>query len=313
MTAGWQKAGHWRYSSSVKDLQALKLYTRVARLGSFSAAARECGLSQSQASRIIAGLESELGARLLSRTTRAVMPTEAGAEFLARMEPILAAIDDAESSVRESGELRGTLRAGMPASFGIRVVLPRLAEFAERHPRLRIQLLLEDRMQDMVREAVDVGIRVGPLPDATSGTSKLIGHMDRVVVAAPSYLKRAGTPRTPADLRSHRIVGGPASALPIAWRFERNGETTTIPVEPHISINETSGAVAAVRSGLGITSTSGWAVRDELANGSLVKLLTRWKTVPFPIHAFFPAGRATRAAPRAFVELVSAAIHARHT
>jgi DNA-binding transcriptional LysR family regulator len=126
----------------MKDIFALKLYTRVARLGSFSAAARECGLSQSQASRIIADLETDLGARLLSRTTRAVVPTEAGAEFLARMEPILAALDEAEHSVREGGELRGVLRMSMPTSFGIRTVIPRLSAFAARHPNLHIQLLL---------------------------------------------------------------------------------------------------------------------------------------------------------------------------
>ena len=135
----------------MKNIFALKLYTRVARLGSFSAAARESGLSQSQASRIIADLETGLGARLLSRTTRAVVPTEAGAEFLARMEPILAALDEAEHSVREGGELRGLLRMSMPTSFGIRDVIPRLSAFAARHPKLHVQLLLEDRRQDLVR------------------------------------------------------------------------------------------------------------------------------------------------------------------
>jgi molybdenum-dependent DNA-binding transcriptional regulator ModE len=111
----------------MKDIFALKLYTRVARLGSFSAAARECGLSQSQASRIVADLEAELGVRLLSRTTRAVVPTEAGGEFLARIEPVLAALDEAEHSVREGGDLRGLLRMSMPTSFGIRDFIPRLA------------------------------------------------------------------------------------------------------------------------------------------------------------------------------------------
>src|ERR1700738_5421794 len=106
--------------SYMKDIFALKLYTRVARLGSFSAAARECGLSQSQASRLTADLEADLGARLLSRTTRAVVPTEAGAEFLARMEPILAALDEAEHSGREGGELRGLLRRRMAGRFRLR-------------------------------------------------------------------------------------------------------------------------------------------------------------------------------------------------
>src|SRR5579859_8270622 len=140
----------------MKDIFALKLYTRVARLGSFSAAARECGLSQSQASRIIADLEGDLGTRLLSRTTRAVVPTEAGAEFLARVEPILAALDEAEQSVREGGELRGLLRMSMPTSFGVRDVIPRLAPFVERHPDLHIHLQLGDRRQDLIRDAVDV-------------------------------------------------------------------------------------------------------------------------------------------------------------
>ena len=294
----------------MKDLQALQLFTRVARLGSFSAAARECGLSQSRASRIIADLEESLGARLLSRTTRAVKPTDAGAEFLARMEPILAALEDAELSVREGGELRGVLRLGMPKSFGVRVLLPRLAAFTEQHPQLRVQVMLEDRHQDMVREAVDVGIRVGALPDAT-GTSKPLGQMARVVVASPAYLERAGTPKVPPDLAAHRIVGGPATASGVAWRFERNGEIAKVSVEPHVSVNDTTGAVAAVKAGLGITTTTSRSCATELEEGSLVAILGRWKMAPIPIHAFFPAGRATRRAARVFVDFFSASIHAR--
>ena len=114
----------------MKDIFALRLYTRVARLGSFSAAARECGLSQSQASRIIADLEADLGTRLLSRNTRAVVPTQMGAEFLSRVEPILAALDEAEHAVRGDGDLRGLLRMSMPTSFGLHTVIPHLSAFA---------------------------------------------------------------------------------------------------------------------------------------------------------------------------------------
>src|ERR1700732_3487272 len=137
----------------MKDIFALRLYSRVARRGSFSAAARECGLSQSQASRIVADLEAELGVKLLSRTTRAVVPTEAGAEFLARVEPILAALDEAENSVREGDDFRGVLRMSTPTSFGIRDVIPRLSAFVARHPAL-VEIQLEDRRQDLVRDAV---------------------------------------------------------------------------------------------------------------------------------------------------------------
>jgi DNA-binding transcriptional LysR family regulator len=285
----------------MKDISALKLYTRVARLGSFSAAARECGLSQSQASRIIADLETGLGARLLSRTTRAVVPTEAGAEFLARMEPILAALDEAEQSIREGGELRGLLRMSMPTSFGIRDVIPRLAAFVALHPNLHIQLLLEDRRQDLVRDAVEVAIRLGRLVDSTA-TAKLIATIPRVVVASPEYLARHGVPATPDELAQHRIVGGTAAAVPTAWRFERGGQESLIPLEPHFSTNENEGAIAAAVAGFGITSTSGWACRRELQDGSLVRLFREWNMVGIPVHAYFPMGPATRAAARAAID-----------
>jgi len=289
---------------ALKDIVSLRLYTRVARLGSFSAAARESGLAQSQVSRMIAELEANLGARLLSRTTRAVVPTEAGLEFLARIEPILAAVDDAENSVRETGELRGILRVGMPATMGLRVVIPRLSTFTERHPALHLELLLEDQWQDMVKEAVDIGIRVGHLPDL-SGTARQIGTMCRVIVASPDYLKRHGTPATPADFDGHRIVGGPAGAQPSSWQFERDGNSVCVDVHPQISTNDTAGALAAAAGGLGITSTTSWACALEVASGALVQLLPEWKMAELPVHAYFPLGRTTRMAARAFADFLA--------
>jgi DNA-binding transcriptional LysR family regulator len=285
----------------MKDIFALRLYTRVARLGNFSAAARECGLSQSQASRIIADLEADLGTRLLSRSTRAVVPTEAGAEFLARIESILGALDEAERSVRGGEDLRGLVRMSTPTSFGLRTVLPRIAAFTAKHPELRIHLLLDDRRQDLVREAVDVAIRLGQLVDS-SATAKLIAKIPRVIVAAPTYLAQAGTPASPMDLAKHRIVAGSAAAVPSAWAFELRGEKLTVDLQPHFSTNENEGAVAAAAAGLGITSTSEWACQRELGNGSLIRLLTDWKMADIPVHAYFPMGPATRAAARALVD-----------
>lgn len=288
----------------LKDILSLRLYTRVAHLGSFSAAARESGLTQSQVSRMIAELEANLGARLLSRTTRAVVPTEAGLEFLARMEPILAALDDAENSVRETGELRGLLRIGMPSTMGIRVVIPRLSGFTERHPLLHLELMLEDKWQDMVKEAVDVGIRVGNLPDL-AGTARLIGTMRRVIVASPDYLSRHGTPAAPEDLQHHRIVGGPAGGHVSSWQLARDGQTVSVSLSPHFSTNDTAGALAAAAGGLGIVSTTSWACRLELENGSLVELLPQWKMAELPVHAYFPMGRTTRLAARAFADFLA--------
>jgi DNA-binding transcriptional LysR family regulator len=301
----------------MKDIFALRLYTRVARLGNFSAAARECGLSQSQASRIIADLEADLGTRLLSRSTRAVVPTEAGAEFLARIESILGALDEAERSVRGGEDLRGLVRMSTPTSFGLRTVLPRIAAFTAKHPELRIHLLLDDRRQDLVREAVDVAIRLGQLVDS-SATAKLIAKIPRVIVAAPTYLEQAGTPASPMDLAKHRIVAGSAAAVPSAWAFELRGERLTVDLQPHFSTNENEGAVAAAAAGLGITSTSEWACQRELGNGSLIRLLTDWKMADIPVHAYFPMGPATRAAARALVDHLAAlfdgnAIDVRHS
>jgi DNA-binding transcriptional LysR family regulator len=294
-----------RYSCAMKDISALKLYSRVARLGSFSAAAREVGLSQPQASRAIADLETELGVRLLTRSTRAVVTTEAGAEFLSRIEPILLALEEAEHSVRESGELRGLLRISTPTSFGVHEVIPNLTAFMAKHPALQVQVQLGDSRQDLVRDAVDVAIRLGRLPDST-GTSRLIATIPRVVVASPAYLERHGIPAEPNDLLNHRIVTGTASVVPTAWQFSRDGHEVRIEPESHFSTNENEGAIAAAVASLGVTSTAGWSCRRELQEGRLVMLLRDWSLSPVPVHAYFPMGRATRAAARALVEHLAA-------
>jgi DNA-binding transcriptional LysR family regulator len=298
-----------RGGRALKDILTLKLYTRVAHLGNFSAAARECGLAQSQVSRMVAELEAGLGVRLLSRTTRSVVPTEAGIEFLARIEPALAAIEDAENSVRETGELRGLVRVGMPATMGMRVIMPRLSAFTERHPLLRIELLLDDTWRDLAREAVDVGIRVGELPDA-SGTRRLIGTMRRVFVAAPVYVARHGMPERPADLGRHRLVSGPVAQNARSWRFERDGEIVAVEVRPHLAINDTAGALEAAMNGLGITPTTSWACQRELQSGHLVQILSDWRSGELPVHAYFPMGRTTRTAARAFIDFIAEELRA---
>jgi DNA-binding transcriptional LysR family regulator len=164
--------------------------------------------------------------------------------------------------------------------------------------------MLDDRWQDMVREAVDVGIRVGALPDAT-GTSRLIGRMHRVIVASPAYLARHGTPTRPDQLLGHRIIGGPAASHASSWHFAQNGEEIVVDVQSHMSTNDTAGALAAAIGGLGITSTTSWACQSELESGVLVRLLQDWKAAELPVHAYFPSGRATRLAARDFVDFLA--------
>lgn len=282
----------------MKDLLGFRLYTRVARLGSISAGARECGLSQSQASRIIAELEASLGARLLSRTTRAVVPTEAGSEFLVRVEAILDAVDDAQNSVREGGELRGLIRISMPSSIGYREIIPRLPAFTARHPALQVQILLDDQRQDLVRDAVDVAIRLGRLSDA-SATAQLLTCIPRVILASRSYVDEAGIPSSPDDLTHHRIIGGPCGVAD--WIFEREGQVVAPDLQPHITVNDNEGAVVAAMAGLGICSTPMRTVRRELLDGSLVELLADWNRPAIDVHAYFPLGRATRLAARSLI------------
>lgn len=146
-------------------LSALRLFVRVARKGSFSAGGRELNTPQPTVSRVISALEREVGAALFTRTTRAVTLTDAGADFLVRLEPILAALEEAEHAVRGTGELRGVLRLGLGSTLAIREVVPRLPVFLERHPALRVDLLLDDARQDLVAEGVDIALRFGILQD----------------------------------------------------------------------------------------------------------------------------------------------------
>jgi molybdate transport repressor ModE-like protein len=287
----------------MKDFLSLRLYARVARLGSISAAARECGLSQSQASRIVAELEASLGARLLSRTTRAVVPTEAGQEFLARAEAILDAVEDAQNLVREGGELRGLVRISMPSTIGYREVIPRLTSFTDQHPGLRIEVVLEDQRQDLVRDAVDVSIRLGKLTDS-SATAQLLTSIPRVILAAKSYVEQSGIPTSPGDLAHHRVIGGPTGTA--GWTFERDGKVMVIDLRPHITVNDNEGAVVAAVAGLGICSTPMRSIRTELLDGTLVELLADWTMPPVDVHAFFPLGRSTRIAARSLVTYLKA-------
>ena len=186
----------------------LTLFVRVARTGSFSAAARELGLSQPSASRIVAELERELSAALVIRTTRAVKLTEAGSDYLAQVEPILAALEEADHAARGGRELRGLLRIGTSSSFGVREVIPRLPEFLAQHPHLRIGLAISDARQDLVAEGADLAFRLGTLTKATIIARKL-GQGSRLVAASPGYLRSVPLPESPSDLAAHVVILGP--------------------------------------------------------------------------------------------------------
>src|SRR5271169_2001681 len=168
-------------------LLALRTFVRAAHSGNFSRAGRELGLSQPSVSRILAQLEKEVGAALLVRTTRAVTLTDAGADYLARIEPLLSALEEADHAARGTGELRGVLRIALSSSFGVREVIPRLPEFLERHPALRIDLSVSDARQDLVVDGVDVALRLGLLANSAA-TARKLAQAPCLLVASPVYL-----------------------------------------------------------------------------------------------------------------------------
>jgi DNA-binding transcriptional LysR family regulator len=282
-------------------LSSLRLFVRIAHTGSFSRAGRELGLSQPSVSRIAAALEQEVGVSLLTRTTRAVTLTEAGVDYLAHIEPILAALEEANYAARGSGELRGTLRIALSSSFAIREVIPRLSAFLDHHPELRIDLLMNDQRQDLVVEGADVALRFGALSDSNA-TARKLGATARVLVASPKYLIKAGTPKTPAALANHSVIVGPAGVAPSGWSFQKDGRTMSIHIEGRLTASMNEGAIASAVAGLGIAATGLWGCRKELASGELVLVLADWKMTPVEVHAIFPAGRAAKPSARAFVD-----------
>ena len=282
------------------DLDTLRLFVRVAQRGSFSAAGRDLGLPQSTASRLVAALEAQLGTRLFIRTTRAVRLTEAGQTYLARVEPLLNALDEAAHETRGGLELRGTLRVGLSSSMALRQVLPNLQRFLDRHPQLSVQLLTEDHRQDLVGEGVDIALRFGSLDDSSAIARRLV-TWPMVMVASPAYLAHALPIGEPADLALHRMIAGPN------WRqgslhFRRAGTVISVRLEPklHVTINEA--ATAAAVAGLGIAYMSLGGCERELLDGRLVRILPDHDLGSIDLHAVYPAGGASRPAARAFAE-----------
>lgn len=286
-------------------LLALQLFVRVARTGSFSAAARELDLSQPSVSRIIAALESDVGEALVIRTTRAVTLTDVGNDYLTRVEAILAALEEADHAARGSRELRGTLRVALPGSFGVREIIPVLPGFLARHPALNVSLLMSDQRQDTIKEGVDVALRLGELADS-SATARLIGRTQRLVAASPAYLKARGTPRMPADLSAHAAIVGPAGTNAGTWAFEKDGQSVSVRINNRLTVSINEGAVAAAVAGVGIVTTALWGCRAELASGALVRLLSDWQMGDVEVHGMFTPGRRPKPSARALVEYLIA-------
>lgn len=287
-------------------LQSLLVFRRTARCGSFSRAGRELGLSQASVSRIIAGLERALGAQLLTRTTRAVTLTERGSDYLARIEGILDALDEADHFARGGGPLRGLLRIGLSTSFGVREIIPRLPEFLAQHRDLRIDLAVTDSRQDLVLEGIDIAFRLGPLTD--SGLiARQIARSPRVLAASPSYLAQRPLPNRPEELSAHSLIVGPGVAPPML-EFRKGERVVRVPASGRLTCAANEAASSLALAGLGVTVSSVWGIARELRAGSLVRMLPDWTLPPVDLHCVFPPGRAQSPAARACADFFAAAI-----
>jgi DNA-binding transcriptional LysR family regulator len=284
--------------------QELMVFVRAADTGSFSATARDLGLSQPSVSRIVSELETRLGIKLLLRSTRRIVPTEAGVAFLRKARQILYDLEDADESARGIDSLRGVLRVALPSVLCIKILIPGLPLFLKDHPQLKIEFLTSDNMQDLVADGVDVAIRFGKMSDSGFGARKL-ASLERMLVASPAYLAERGAPAAPAELARHDLIVGPLVAANWPWSFERDGKTDTIKVEPRFLLNSAEAAIASACHGLGLARAATLMCRDELASGQLVQALPGYKLEPVDLHAVYPAGRTPSQKVRLFTTFLS--------
>lgn len=289
-------------------LQQLALFVRTVETGSFSRAAREFGLTQPSASRAVAALEERLGVKLIARTTRQVSATDAGEALLARARDALVAVEDAENAARGANRLSGVLRVALPTTYGARRIAPLLPAFLNRHPQLKIDLMMSDRYENLIAEGAELALRVGKQPDSSFVARKLESAR-RLFIAAPSYLARRGRPESLADLAQHDLIGGgPAALAEQGWAARRNGRTEIAPVEPRAHVRSAAGVVACATAGLGVAIASTWMCAEELASGALTEVLTDYALDPIVAFVVFPAGRRPSRKARVFADYLEQAV-----
>jgi DNA-binding transcriptional LysR family regulator len=291
----------------MKSLQSLLAFSETAKRGSFAAASRELGATPSTLAKSVARLEGSLGLRLFHRTTRQVSLTPDGERLFLRCQRVLAELEALQSDASGiSAQPSGVLRADLPIVFGRKVVLPLLAGLAQKHPALELDVRLSDAYVDLVKDGIDVAVRVGPLSDS-SLVARRFASQRLMFVAAPAYLARRGTPRKVEDLAAHDAVVNrmPTSGRDRPWELSVDGNIVTLPPPARYRFNDGDAMVEAVRLGLGIGQMPDYMVSDHLASGELVALLTAHRPPAQPIHAVMPASRMVPARVRVFLEALA--------
>jgi len=277
----------------MNSLQQIAAFAETAKHGSFAAAAREGGSAPSTLAKAVARLEERLGVKLFHRTTRQVSLTADGERLFQRCQRLLMDVDELQaeaSGVRASPT--GTLRIDMPIVLGRRRVMPLLARLAREHPELSLDIRLEDGYVDLVKEGMDLAIRVGELTDSTLVSRRLGSHV-LVLVASPAYLAERGTPRRLEQLEAHDalVFRMPSTGKDRPWRFRRKGAEVELRPASRVRVNDGEGLVQAALLGQGLAQLPDYFVSEELARGDLVEVLPGLRPAPVPIHVVYPGAR----------------------
>jgi len=280
-------------------------FVRAVETGGFSAAARDIGLTPSALSKLVTRLEDRLGARLLHRTTRRLQLTAEGEAFYARARPILTAMDEAEAEVTQAGASpRGLLRLHCGSAFGLHPLAPAIPRFQQLHPEVELDVTISDQPLGAMEEGIDLAIRIGPL-DESSMVARRICNLQRVICAAPAYLERHGTPRTPDDLQQHNCLW--ITSLPALrrWPFDTDDGIRVVNVTGNIAANNAETVLQLAVAGVGITRLTDVIVGDAIRSGELVPILVDWHHVePVPLFATYPSGRNLSPKVRAMVDFL---------
>lgn len=271
-------------------LEAMRVFTRVAELGSFSALARQQGVARSVVTRQVAGLEARLGVKLIARSTRRLTLTSAGTDYLERCRDILARVEAAETELAAEGQVpRGQLRVSVPLSFGLRHLLPLLLDFGRTYPEVAVNLDFTDRRINLIEEGVDLAIRVTARLDPQD-VARRIGSSSIVVVASPDYLSRRGEPRHPAELMDHDCL---CYQLAQAgnWHFVVDGVVRSFPVRERLRANNGDALLEAAIRGFGISSPPTFIAAAALEAGLVRQVLKDYPLPELGIYALFPGNR----------------------
>jgi DNA-binding transcriptional LysR family regulator len=291
-------------------LQAMTAFVAVVDSGGFASAARKLSLSPPVVTRAVAELEQRLGLRLLTRTTRVVRVTDAGARFAEDCRRLLAEIDAAETAAAGAhASPRGTLTLTAPVLFGQLYVTPILVRYLQQFPEVDAQCLFLDRIVNVVEEGVDVAVRIGELPDSSLQATR-VGRVRRVLVAAPAYLKTHGVPRRPEDLAGHTLAAASGVNPVSEWRFSDAGKPLLQRLQPRLRTTTNDSAIAAAVGGLGITRLLSYQVAEHLRRGTLQVVLPDFEGAPLPVHVVHHEGRRATQKVRAFVDLAVEALRA---